>query len=91
MLFDTFVTRARHESLRTRTASVICDDVSYGTRGLTEDLPQFTLRQGGDTGDGAVLAGETMPEPSEYLSEVQRDGKPLGADIVYRETWQWLD
>mgnify|MGYP000872042083 FL=1 len=38
-----------------------------------------------------MLAGETMPEPSDYLSEVQRDGKPLGADLVYRETWQWLD
>lgn len=44
-----------------------------------------------DVGEDAVLAGETMPEPSEYLSEVQRDGKPLGADVVYRETWQWLD
>ena len=44
-----------------------------------------------DIGDGAVRAGETMPEPSDYLSEIQRDGKPLGADLVYRETWQWLD
>lgn len=34
---------------------------------------------GNDIGDGAVLAGETMPEPSDYLSEIQRDGKPLGA------------
>ena len=47
--------------------------------------------EGGDIGAGAVLAGETMPEPSDYLFEVQRDGKPLGADLVYRETWQWLD
>ena len=46
---------------------------------------------GNDIGDGAVRAGETMPEPSDYLSEIQRDGKPLGADLVYRETWQWLD
>lgn len=38
-----------------------------------------------------MLAGEVMPEPAEYLSEIQRDGKPLGADIVYRETWRWLD
>ena len=38
-----------------------------------------------------MLAGETMPEPSDYLSEIQRDGKPLGADLVYRETWQWHD
>ena len=40
-----------------------------------------------DIGDGAVRAGETMPEPSDYLSEIQRDGKPIGADLVYRETW----
>ncbi len=46
---------------------------------------------GNDIGDGAVLAGETMPEPSDYLSEIQRDGKTLGADLAYRETWQWLD
>lgn len=46
---------------------------------------------GNDIGDGAMLAGETMPEPSDYLSEIQRDGKPLGADLVYREMWQWLD
>lgn len=46
---------------------------------------------GNDIGDGAVLAGETMPEPSDYLSEIQHDGKTLGADLAYRETWQWLD
>ncbi len=32
-----------------------------------------------------------MPEPSDYLSAVQKDGKPLGADLVYKETWEWLD
>ena len=42
---------------------------------------------GNDIGDDAVRAGETMPEPSDYLSEIQRDGKPIGADLVYRETW----
>lgn len=47
--------------------------------------------EGSDIGEGALLSGEMMPEPSEYLSEIQRDGKPLGADIVYRETWEWLD
>ena len=46
---------------------------------------------GNDIDDGAVLAGETIPEPSDYLSEIQRDGKPLGADLVFLETWQWLD
>ena len=47
--------------------------------------------EGSDIGDGALLAGETMPEPSDYLSDIQRDGKPPGADLVYRETWQRLD
>lgn len=37
------------------------------------------------------MPGKRCPEPSNYLSEIQRDGKPLGADLVYRETWQWLD
>lgn len=32
---------------------------------------------GNDIGDGAVRAGETMPEPSDYLSEIQRDGNRL--------------
>ena len=44
-----------------------------------------------DVGDGAVLSGNSMPTPADYLSAEQRDGKPLGADLVYRETWEWLD
>ena len=47
--------------------------------------------EGGDIGTGALLAGEVMPELSDYLSNIPRDGKPLGADLVYRETWQLLD
>ena len=47
---------------------------------LEEPLNEPFDFEGGDIGAGAVLAGETMPEPSDYLSEVQRDGKPLGAD-----------
>lgn len=31
-----------------------------------------------------------MPEPSDYLSAAQRDGKPFGADDIYRETVEWL-
>ena len=38
----------------------------------------------------ADLYGEDMPSPSEYLSARQRDGKPLGADELFAETWQWL-
>ncbi|OCA93358.1 terminase, partial [Actinobaculum suis] len=54
------------------------------------ELDVFDL-DGTDIGDGALLAGEPMPEPGEYLSAEQRDGQPLGADLVYRETWSWLD
>ena len=36
------------------------------------------------------LYGEEMPQPSEYLSAKQRDGRPLGADEIFRETWIWL-
>ncbi len=36
------------------------------------------------------LKGENIPKPSEYLSALQKDGKPLGADIIFRETWIWL-
>ncbi len=38
----------------------------------------------------ADLYGEDMPSPSEYLSTRQRDGKPLGADALFVQTWQWL-
>ena len=54
------------------------------------DLDPFGL-EGGDVGDGALLEGETMPEPSAYLSATQRDGQPLLAGELYRETWAWLD
>lgn len=60
------------------------------TRLSVPDLDLFDF-EGDDIGDGAVLAGEPMPEPAGYLSAEQRDGKPLGADLVYIETWQWLD
>ena len=54
------------------------------------ELDVFDL-DGTDIGDGALLAGEPMPEPGESLSAEQRDGQPLGVDLVYRETWNWLD
>lgn len=45
---------------------------------------------GGDIGEGADLMGADMPDPGEYLSARQKDGQPLGADELYRETWLWL-
>ena len=40
--------------------------------------------------DATDLTGADMPSPSAYLSAQQKNGKPLGADIVYKETWLWL-
>ncbi len=36
------------------------------------------------------LIAEDMPQPSEILSARQKNGKPLGADKIYRDTWLWL-
>ena len=43
-----------------------------------------------DLDDAADLTGADMPSPSAYLSAQQKNGKPLGADIVYKGTWLWL-
>lgn len=51
----------------------------------TPDLPA------GSIGEPADLEGNDMPDPSSYLSANQRDGKPLGADEIFKETWKWLE
>ena len=38
----------------------------------------------------AVFGLEKVPEPAEYLSANQKNGVPLGADEIYKETWLWL-
>lgn len=43
-----------------------------------------------DLPEGIVLEGMDMPKPSDYLSALQKDGVPLGADEIYKETWLWL-
>lgn len=43
-----------------------------------------------DLPDGAAMDGNDMPRPSDYLSARQKNGEPLGADAIYRETWKWL-
>ena len=50
----------------------------------------MTELDGADLVDAADLYGEEMPTPSEFLSARQRNGKPLGADEIFRETWLWL-
>jgi hypothetical protein len=55
-----------------------------------EDFEPETLLVGGDIGEGADLSGADMPAPSDYLCARQKDGSPLGADTLFKETWQWL-
>ena len=47
----------------------------------------MTELDGADLADAAELFGADMPHPSEYLSARQRNGKPLGADEIFCETW----
>ena len=54
------------------------------------NLPPEPLLEAGELGGTADLFGEDMPAPSDYLSARQRDGKPLGADALFIETWKWL-
>ena len=49
-----------------------------------------TLTQISVPDDLPDLVGADMPKPSEILSAKQRNGKPLGADKIYRDTWLWL-
>ena len=32
-----------------------------------------------------------MPPVKDYMKETQRDGKPLGAEDIYTDTWKWLE
>lgn len=53
------------------------------------DISTFTPKEinAVDLPDGAVLYGKVMPTPSDYLSAKQKNGKPLRADEIYKETW----
>lgn len=59
---------------------------------MDNDIPTFTPHEleSVDPPEGAVLEGFDMPKPSDYLSAKQKNGIPLGADEIYKETWLWL-
>ena len=59
---------------------------------LVNDIPVLKTAElaAVDLPEGAVLEGMDMPKPSEYLSARQKNGVPLGADEIYKETWLWL-
>lgn len=43
---------------------------------IFRDLPEFK--------------DENVTKPSEYLKAQQKDGKPLGSDKIFKETWAWM-
>lgn len=59
---------------------------------LKNDIPTLspTELEAVDLPEGAVMEGMNMPKPSDYLSARQKNGVPLGADEIYKETWLWL-
>lgn len=65
---------------------------SREVRVMNNDIPSFTPTEldAVDLPEGAVMNGADMPKPSEYLSAKQKNGIPLGADEIYKETWRWL-
>ena len=61
-------------------------------RVMNNDIPTFEPEElaAVDLPEGAVMQGSAMPKPSDYLSARQKNGIPLGADEIYKETWCWL-
>lgn len=59
---------------------------------LNNDIPTLspTELEAVDLPEGAVMNGVDMPKPSDYLSARKKNGIPLGADEIYKETWLWL-
>ena len=59
---------------------------------MKNDIPTLspTELEAVDLPEGAAMEGMDMPKPSDYLSARQKNGVPLGADEIYKETWLWL-
>ena len=73
--------------------AALVDKISAGKAARILEIPDLdtdTDIEIADLTDVAEFDGEDMPPPSEYLSARQKDGKPLGADDLYAETWRWL-
>lgn len=71
----------------------LADKITTGKAAKILEAPELhpeSILEADDLGDAADLYGEDMPAPSDFLSARQKDGKPLGADALFRETWKWL-
>lgn len=74
-----------------RKRDALADKVAEGKFAETIQFP-ITVLEGEELGGDSVdLEGEDMPSPSDYLSAKQKmNGKPLGADVIFKETMKWL-
>ena len=71
----------------------LADKITKGKKAKILEVPELnpeSILEVDDLDEAADLDGEDMPSPSEYLSARQKDGKPLGADALFKETWKWL-
>ncbi len=65
------------------------EKIQNGQSAVIIELPATELN-GTELEKPEPVQGNEIPNPSEYLSQIQRDGNSLGADYIYRETWLWL-
>jgi len=75
-----------------RKAAPLADKIAAGRPAQVLEMPGFESETplDGDDMEGADLLASDMPPPADYMSARQRDGKPLGAAMIYTETWKWL-
>ena len=71
----------------------LADKITNGKAAKILEIPDLhpeSLLEVEELNGGVDLNGEDMPAPSDYLSSRQKDGKSLGADALFIETWRWL-
>jgi hypothetical protein len=70
----------------------LADKITTGKAAKILEVPDLNpaILEAADLDAAADIYGEDMPAPGDYLSARQKDGKPLGADALYKETWRWL-
>jgi hypothetical protein len=71
----------------------LADKITKGRAAKILEVPDLhpeSILEAEDLEGASELDGEDMPAPSDYLRTRQKDGKPLGADELFVETWRWL-
>ena len=71
----------------------LADKITKGKAAKVLEVPDLQpepMLEAGDLDGASDLYGEEMPTPSDSLSARQKDGKTLGADALFIETWRWL-